>query len=93
MSDWTDQLADALSVETLEPENEARLLDAAREIAHRVERKETPLSTFLMGVAVGTLTAQGTSPQDAIDDAFEDLARILPDPPPEPGSHVRNGQR
>lgn len=84
MSVWTDRLADALSVMPLEPEDEARLLDAAREVAHRVERRDTPLSAFLMGVAVGTLTAQGTEREDAIDDAFEDLARILPDPPSSP---------
>jgi Domain of unknown function (DUF6457) len=84
MSEWTDRLAAALSVEPLEPEDEARLLDAAREVAHRVERKDTPLAAFLMGVAVGTLTQKGTPRADAVDDAFEDLARILPDPPSEP---------
>jgi Domain of unknown function (DUF6457) len=84
MSAWTDRLADALSVEPLAPDDEARLLDAAREVAHRVERKDTPLSAFLMGVAVGTLTQTGTTREDAIDDAFEDLARILPDPPSAP---------
>ncbi len=81
MSTWTDRLAEALSVAPLGPDDEERLLDASREVAHRVERRDTPLSAFLMGVAVGTLTAGGADREDAIDDAFEDLARILPDPP------------
>lgn len=33
--------------------DEAALLEAAREVAHRVERKATPLTTFLIGVAIG----------------------------------------
>ena len=84
MSTWSDQLAAALAVAPLDPDEEVRLLDAAREIAHRVERRDTPVSAFLMGVSVGMLTAAGTAREDAIDDAFEDLARILPDPPPAP---------
>jgi hypothetical protein len=81
MSAWTDRLADTLSVAPLEADDEARILEASREIAHRVERKDTPLSTFLMGVAVGTLAARGTPREDAVDNAFEVLARILPEPP------------
>jgi hypothetical protein len=30
------------------------LLAMAREVAHRVERKATPLTTFLIGVAIGS---------------------------------------
>jgi len=81
MSEWTDRLAEALTVEPLDPDDETRLLDASREIAHRVERKDTPLSSFLMGVAVGSMTAGGMTRDEAIDDVFEDLARILPDLP------------
>lgn len=35
------------------------ILDTAREVAHRVERRATPVTTFLMGYAV----AQGKDPQ------------------------------
>jgi Domain of unknown function (DUF6457) len=84
MSEWTDRLAEALTVEPLDPDDEARLLDASREIAHRVERKDTPLSSFLMGVAVGSMTATGMTRDEAIDEVFEDLARILPDLPAGP---------
>ena len=34
------------------------ILDTAREVAHRVERRATPLTTYLMGYAV----AQGKDP-------------------------------
>lgn len=30
------------------------LLATAREVAHRVERKATPLTTFLIGIAIGS---------------------------------------
>ena len=81
MSEWTERLAEALTVEPLGPEDEIRLLDASREIAHRVERRDTPPSAFLMGLAVGSMIATGTPRDEAIDRAFEDLARIMPDPP------------
>jgi hypothetical protein len=29
------------------------MLDVARDVAHNVERKATPVTTYLMGVAVG----------------------------------------
>lgn len=48
---WLDHLARALGVDAEIPV--ADLLDATREIAHAVERKAAPLSTFLIGVAAG----------------------------------------
>lgn len=48
---WVRDLAAALDVE--EPFDSDELLDAARVIAHRVERRAAPLSTFLIGVAAG----------------------------------------
>lgn len=50
---WIDDLADALDLDHLSSEEAEALLDTARDVAHRVERKVTPLSTFLMGMAVG----------------------------------------
>ena len=67
---WIDELADTLEVDRLsQPEIDA-LLESARDVAHRVERKVTPLSTFLMGVAVG----RGAS----IDSVRSSAASILP---------------
>ena len=50
---WVGDLADALGVDRLSDEEVQELLDTARDVAHRVERKVTPLSTFLLGIAVG----------------------------------------
>lgn len=78
MNTWTDSLAAALEVEPLRDEDVRRLLDASRDVAHRVERKQTPLTSFLIGVAVGRSVADGTGPDDALDDALATLARLLP---------------
>jgi hypothetical protein len=48
---WLDAVATELGIETLD--NEEALLDTARVVAHSVERKATPLTTFLIGVAAG----------------------------------------
>ena len=53
MEAWIDQLAEALGEDTLSPQETAELLEAAREVAHRIERRITPLSAFLLGQAVG----------------------------------------
>jgi len=48
---WLDAVARELGIEN---EADAKpLLDTARVVAHRVERKATPLTTFLMGIAFG----------------------------------------
>ena len=49
---WLDQLAQVLGIDAAEvPVDE--LLDLTRDIAHSVERKAAPLSTFMLGLAAG----------------------------------------
>jgi hypothetical protein len=62
----------------MDQDTETRLLDASRDIAHRVERKDTPLSTYLLGVAVGTRIAAGDADEEAFDHVLQTLARTLP---------------
>ncbi|HET9647280.1 MAG TPA: DUF6457 domain-containing protein [Microlunatus sp.] len=52
---WLERLSSELGVADLELDNNAKhiLLDLARDAAHEVERLAAPLSTFLVGVAVG----------------------------------------
>lgn len=52
---WLARLAAELGVEDAVPDEGATrdLLDLTREVAHGVERVAGPLSTFLLGVAVG----------------------------------------
>jgi len=60
-----DQWMDALT-RTLELPSEVdsdTLLDVARDVAHNVERRATPLTTYLMGVAVGG----GMAPEVAVE--------------------------
>ena len=78
MSGWTDDLAQALGVRALDGSQETSLLRASREVAHRVERKETPLSAYLLGVAAGTMIAAGATPSEAFGSAIETLLAALP---------------
>ena len=75
---WTDELAAALGVPAPSESERTVLLDASREIAHRVARKETPLTAFLIGVAVGRDAAAGVEPAEALDTALTVVAGVLP---------------
>ena len=50
MSGWIDDLAGALDLDPLTASETDRLLRMARDVAHRVERKGTPLASFLLGM-------------------------------------------
>ena len=80
MSEWIDDLAGTLGEERLSETEIATLLDVARDVAHRVERKVTPLSTFLVGCAVGRQLAADASRDEALASVLADLRRSLPEP-------------
>ena len=80
MSEWIDDLASTLGEERLSEAEIPTLLDVAREVAHRVERKVTPLSTFLVGCAVGRRLASGGSRDEALATALGELRGVLPEP-------------
>ena len=62
MEDWIDRLAAALGEDPLSESETTRLLGVSREVAHRVERKITPLAAFLLGSATGgTYIPRGTA--------------------------------
>jgi hypothetical protein len=77
---WLDRLAVALGVERLDAEERSRLLDVARDVAHGVERRITPLSTFLLGEAVQRRCAEGESREDALRTSIDSLRSLLPGP-------------
>jgi len=83
MEDWIDRLAETLGEDPLTGEETARLLGAARDVAHRVERRITPLSTFLVGAAVGRSLAGGAPRAHALEAALETVASLLPEAPAE----------
>jgi Domain of unknown function (DUF6457) len=83
MEDWIDRLAAALGEDPLSETETTRLLGVSREVAHRVERKITPLAAFLLGSATGRSVAAGASRADALAAALGTLERLLPASPPE----------
>jgi hypothetical protein len=78
MEDWMDRLAEALGEEPLDAAQTDRLLAASRDVAHRVERKLTPLSMFLLGLSAGRSVAAGTDRGRAIGDALRTFDGLLP---------------
>lgn len=83
MESWIDRLATSLGEEALSQQEVTRLLAVARDVAHRVERKITPLATFLLGEAVGRAVAGGAGRAEALSAAIEALVDILPEEPDE----------
>lgn len=81
MGTWIDRLAEGLGEDPLSDAEATRLLGTSREVAHRVERKTTPLAAFLLGSAVGRSIAGGVSREDAFDAALETLGSLLPASP------------
>lgn len=83
MEGWIDELAAELGEDPLTREEVVRLLEASRDVAHRVERKTTPLAAFLLGTAVGRAEGGGMERPRAMEGVFGTLARVLPDTPPD----------
>lgn len=75
---WIDDLAGALGEEGLNEADTETLLATARDVAHRVERKSTPLATFLLGLAVARATGAGEDRSSALAGARETLGSLLP---------------
>ena len=78
MSHWIDELAEALGVDALSAPETERILRVARDVAHRVERKDTPLAAFLLGMDVARRTAGGIARGVALDDAIAITDALLP---------------
>ena len=51
--EWVDRLAAELRLDPLSAHENEHLLTASREVAHRVERKATPLAMYVLGLSVG----------------------------------------
>ncbi len=82
MESWIDQLASALGEEPASAAETSEILTLARDVAHRVERRITPVSTYLLGVAVGRALAQGTDRAEALATRAATLRSALPEPAP-----------
>ena len=83
MDNWIDELARAVGEEPLTAAEMEQLLDAARDVAHRVERKMTPLSAFVIGCAVGRELANGADRRETLGTTLRHLDDALPPEAPE----------
>ncbi len=81
MENWIDRLADALEVRRMTPKEMGALLKLSREVAHGVERKYAPLSTYLAGLSVGRRAVGGESMDEALRRAIDEARRLLPEEP------------
>jgi hypothetical protein len=79
---WIDELAGALEAEPLSEDEVERLLNVARDVAHGVERKITPLASFLLGMSVQRGLASGHARGAALDGAIAALRAVLPSAQP-----------
>jgi len=79
--DWLDEAAAALGVDPLGRREAADLLKAGRDVAHAVERRLTPLSSFLVGASVQRRIDGGTARDEAFTDALRALRSVIPDGP------------
>ena len=75
--EWVDRLAAELHLEALSAHENEHLLTASRAVAHRIERKATPLAMYVLGLSVGSQMADRTR-DDAIEDAIHALLLRLP---------------
>lgn len=88
MTAWIDGLAETFALEPLTHDETDRILRVSREVAHRVERKGTPLAAFLMGMNVASRVAGGASRHAAVVDSIATVMTTLPatpDPAPPAG--------
>jgi hypothetical protein len=82
LKQWLTTLSAALQTNDLTLDEDAVhiLLDLARDSAHEVERVAAPLTTFLVGVAVGRGAALGSAAATTTalltDDESSDTARL-----------------
>jgi Domain of unknown function (DUF6457) len=80
---WLDELATRLGLDALSADERSRILSIARDVAHGVERRITPLATFLLGAAVARRTSEGASTEQALGEAIDVVASLVPDAEPD----------
>jgi Domain of unknown function (DUF6457) len=78
MNNWIDELAREVGEQPLTAAEMEQLLDTARDVAHRVERKMTPVSAFVIGCAVGRKLASGADRAEALSATVRKLESLLP---------------
>ena len=83
MDSWIDELARSLGEAPLTSSETTKLLDAAGDVAHRVERKMAPVSAFVIGCTVGRKLANGADRTETLSDTLRQLESLLPPQAPQ----------
>lgn len=85
LSTWLDAVSEELGITDVELDNNSihTLLDLARDSAHEVERLAAPLTTFLVGVAVGRGQSLGAAAASVTTLTLDETAAPPADPPTE----------
>jgi len=78
VDEWMDKLAVALGEEPVDPKEMGALLKLARDVAHGVERKLAPVSTFVVGMHVGRRAAEGMPRTQALTEAVHAARALIP---------------
>jgi hypothetical protein len=80
VDDWIDRLARSLGEEPISPGEMGAVLKLARDVAHGVERKLAPVSTYLAGVYAGRIAASGGARARALGEAVDAARHLVPQP-------------
>lgn len=81
--DWLDDYAGALGASGFSDEERRGLLHLAREVAHRTQRVNAPLSTYLAGRFVAERVRDGAEPGEAVREAVLLAEARLPEASPD----------
>jgi hypothetical protein len=80
LHDWIEEVRGSLGIDA-HPDVD-RLLDVARVVAHKVDRRAAPLTAYLMGVAQGARGGDAGSAEDIASEVMT-LARSWRGPSPD----------
>jgi hypothetical protein len=83
MEDWLEEFARALGDRPPSREELGAMLRLSRQVAHGVERKFAPLSTFVAGMHVARRVTEGATEEEALAEVLAAAKALLP---PEEGA-------
>ena len=75
---WVDDLTQALGEGPLARAHIGSMLKLSRDVAHGVDRKLAPVSTFVAGLHVARRTAEGASADEALREVLNAAAGLIP---------------
>jgi hypothetical protein len=76
---WLDAFSETLGEPPVGRDVIGAMLRLSRDVAHGVERKLAPMSTFVAGVHVGRRVCEGASPEEALQEVLAAAAAALPE--------------